>query len=150
MIKTMPYLLVFAALMQAPPAYSQDVSGQVAATYAEFGKQLNSDNVDGILELFGEDAVFLPSPGKVVSGRDSIRATMNQFAQTSEKFESKVRTVVSSGDTALAIVDWSLEGKDANGQELRLAGSTSDVLRRDPDGVWKFIIDNPFGTSSGN
>lgn len=44
------------------------------------------------------------------------------------------------------IADWSLKGTGADGSDVDMSGSTADVARKGTDG-WKFVIDNPFGTS---
>ena len=52
-------------------------------------------------------------------------------------------TAVPNGDLALTHSKWRLEvpGSDA------MEGTTAEVVRRQPDGSWKYIIDNPFGGS---
>ncbi|MGW7439121.1 YybH family protein [Streptomyces sp. NPDC054849] len=52
-----------------------------------------------------------------------------------------------AGDIALLIVDWSIEGTGPDGAAVRLAGTATDVARRGPDGLWRYVVDNPFGTS---
>jgi ketosteroid isomerase-like protein len=59
----------------------------------------------------------------------------------------KVRRVVTAGDLALMISDWSLTGKGPEGQPVQMAGRASDVLRRQRDGTWRAVIDNPLGTA---
>ena len=36
-------------------------------------------------------------------------------------------------------------GTAADGSEVNLTGQTSDVVRRQADGTWLLVIDNPFG-----
>ena len=57
-----------------------------------------------------------------------------------------VRHVITVGDIALIVADWTLRGAGADGQEVDMAGSTADVARLGADG-WRFVIDNPFGTA---
>jgi len=57
-----------------------------------------------------------------------------------------VRNVYVSGGIALVIADWSLKGRGADGSDVDMSGSTADVARRGANG-WKFVVDNPFGTS---
>jgi ketosteroid isomerase-like protein len=33
-----------------------------------------------------------------------------------------------------------------HGEPVRLAARNADVLRRQTDGTWRFVIDNPWGT----
>jgi ketosteroid isomerase-like protein len=52
------------------------------------------------------------------------------------------RHVYVAGDVALLIVDWSMKSAS-----LDLSGTATDVARRGADGVWRYAIDNPFGTA---
>jgi len=40
---------------------------------------------------------------------------------------------------------WKIEGLAADGAEISVAGQTSDVVKKQSDGNWLFVIDNPFG-----
>jgi ketosteroid isomerase-like protein len=43
---------------------------------------------------------------------------------------------------------WTLNGTSPEGGPVEIAGQTSDVLRRQSDGNWLIVIDNPFGAQS--
>ena len=47
-------------------------------------------------------------------------------------------------DLALVIGVWSFTGT-RDGEAVRLSARNADVLRRQPDGTWRFVIDNPWG-----
>lgn len=55
--------------------------------------------------------------------------------------------VIRTRDVALVFSEWSLDGTDQSGNPFRLAGCTSDVVRRQADGRWLLVIDSPFGSS---
>jgi ketosteroid isomerase-like protein len=40
-------------------------------------------------------------------------------------------------------------GEVVTGVEVEMAAQTSDVLRRQDDGTWRFVIDNPYGSAHG-
>jgi ketosteroid isomerase-like protein len=42
---------------------------------------------------------------------------------------------------------WSFDGTGPDGDPVRLEASDADVLRRQTDGTWRFVIDNPWGTA---
>jgi ketosteroid isomerase-like protein len=41
---------------------------------------------------------------------------------------------------------WSFTGTGPDGEPVKLTGRNADVLRRQSDGGWRFVIDNPWGT----
>lgn len=40
---------------------------------------------------------------------------------------------------------WSFDGTGPDGEPVRLTANNADVLRRQADGTWRFVIDNPWG-----
>jgi ketosteroid isomerase-like protein len=58
----------------------------------------------------------------------------------------KVTRVLEAGGLALVIGVWSFTGTGPDGKPMKLAGKSGDVLRRQIDGSWRFVIDNPWGT----
>src|SRR5438067_632347 len=53
--------------------------------------------------------------------------------------------VVYAGDVALVANRWVLEGTTPDGERVRLAGRSADVLRRASSGDWRIAIDDPWG-----
>jgi len=43
------------------------------------------------------------------------------------------------------IAPWSMAGTTSDGQEIQQSGLSVAVLRRQADGGWKMVIDNPHG-----
>jgi len=109
----------------------------------QFIKFFNSGDLDGILaELYEDDAVLLSAPGApVVSGKDGIRAVLQGFLGMGGTMSLVGATALSNGDLALTHSKWRLDvpGSDPMG------GTTAEVVRRQPDGSWKYVLDNPFG-----
>jgi ketosteroid isomerase-like protein len=56
----------------------------------------------------------------------------------------KVTRVLEAGDLALVVGVWSFVGTGPDGGTL--TGHNADVLRRQANGSWRFVIDNPWGT----
>ena len=55
-----------------------------------------------------------------------------------------VNKVIEADEIALVIGEWHLEGEGREGK-VRMSGTYTDVARRQGDGSWKFVIDNPDG-----
>ena len=113
--------------------------------YADFAKALNSGDMGGLLELYDAGAVFVRAPGDHVSGHAEIRPALQGFMDLKGEISFKVRHAVQHGDIALLSNEYTLTGTDADGKPFTITGKTSEVLRRQSDGRWLYIIDHPAG-----
>ena len=116
-----------------------------ARTVQRFSELLSEGDIDAVLDLYEEDAAFLPEPGRAVVGTASIRAELERFAALQPRMTGSVEKVVETRDTALVAYRWQLEGTAPDGSRVDLAGTSADVLRRRPDGSWGVLIDDPWG-----
>jgi ketosteroid isomerase-like protein len=57
----------------------------------------------------------------------------------------QIEQVVYAGDVALVANRWVLDGTTPDGDPVRLAGRSADVLRRVSNGDWRIAIDDPWG-----
>ena len=58
----------------------------------------------------------------------------------------KTVSAVQAGDIALLCAQWHLTGTGPDGQSVVLNGKTAEVVQRQPDGRWLYLIDNPYGS----
>ena len=106
-----------------------------------FQEAFNAGDIDSIVSLYEPNAVLVVS-GHPVVGHTSIRASYKVFLAPGSHMTLKTRSVVSFNETlALLHGDWVLEGGTGEGGNNR--GLSTEVVRRQPDGTWRFIIDNP-------
>ena len=73
-----------------------------------------------------------------MSGRDAIRTTVEPKLALASSFRSEVVELLEAGDLALTQTRWSL------GTEL--SGRGAIVSRRQPDGSWRIVLDNPLSS----
>src|SRR6059058_6112784 len=116
--------------------------------YELFSEYFNAGTIDLLLTLYTDDAVLVPAAGQEARGRDAIREALNGFLALNGIFQIEQPRVIESGDTALVMVKWTLKGTSPGGGPVEMAGQTSDVVRRQPEGNWLIVIDNPFGAQS--
>jgi ketosteroid isomerase-like protein len=71
---------------------------------------------------------------------------LDGFVAMKGKLDLKVNRVLEVGDLALVVGEWTFNGTGPDGEAVKLAARNADVLRRQADGSWRFVIDNPWGT----
>jgi ketosteroid isomerase-like protein len=109
---------------------------------------INSGNLEAALALYESSAVLLSPEGKPARGTAEVRAALGGFIAMKPRLQSQAERVFESGDLALYLGRWSLDGTDPSGKPIALAGESTDVLRRQADGSWLVAIDNPWGTKT--
>jgi ketosteroid isomerase-like protein len=78
-------------------------------------------------------------------GIQAIRAVLQGFLVRKGKIEIETQSVIQAGDIALLRSRWRLTGSGADGKPIETAHSSTEVVRRQPDGSWRYLIDHPFG-----
>ena len=121
---------------------ADDATDLVAAYCATFA----TGSGELLDQHYEPDAVLVPRPGHEVTGAQRV-AAHDHLLGFGLPIEAHARRVHVAGDVALLIVDWSVTGTSRQGYPLNLRGTAADVARRGPDGHWRYVIDNPFGTA---
>src|SRR5688572_3944876 len=107
--------------------------------HATFESLFNARDVDGLVALYEPDAILNASPEAPATGKDSIRAAIQAFLAIGDTIRITTRSVFEAEGIALTHGDWTLKGGTTE-----LTGKTAEVLRRQPDGRWLYVIDNPW------
>ncbi|MCM1942822.1 DUF4440 domain-containing protein [Streptomyces sp. G3] len=112
---------------------------------AVFAERFNSGDASALAQVYEDAAVLVPLPGTPVTGPES-HAANGRLQRLGVPISVHPRHVYRSGDVALLIVDWVIDGIGREGQAVHVEGTATDVARRGSDGRWRYVIDNPFGT----
>jgi uncharacterized protein (TIGR02246 family) len=113
-----------------------------------FEQEFNAHNLEGVLALYEPTASFVAPPeGRVATGHAALREVLQAFLAAKPQMKLTVKRLVHSDNIALMISEWAMTGTGPDGKALQMGGRASDVLRRQPDGTWRVVIDNPMGTT---
>jgi ketosteroid isomerase-like protein len=107
---------------------------------------INAGDLDSLMTLYEPLACFALQPGQLAKSPDGIRQSLRSFIDMNGKLDLKVKRVLRASDLALVTTEWSFSGTGSNGKHVDITANSADVLRQQPDGTWRFVIDNPWGT----
>ena len=98
-----------------------------------FVERANAKDAEGLAALYEEDAVMAYPPGEQTVGREAIRKLWEEALPHMPRFEPEtpLATLI-SGDLGLT----STPSKDGS-------GIRTQVVRRQPDGSWLRVLDQP-------
>ena len=112
---------------------------------AAFAAAFNSGSIDQLLALYEPTAVLVPIPGQVVEGISAIRAALEGLLALKGTMRSENQYALVHGDIALLRAKVHLVGTAPDGHRVEINNHTAEVVRRQPDGRWLYILDHPYG-----
>lgn len=124
--------------LKSPVMHPQDMNAAFADAY-------NSRDLKRVLALYEPESILVNPRGDFEQGTAAFRATLHDFLKQEGTLVSKNMYCIPFEDLALLRARYILETVDANGNPATVEGHTSEVVRRQADGSWKYIIDHPFG-----
>lgn len=113
-----------------------------------FAEHFSAGNLDALVSLYEPEATFVPRFEEAISGHVRIREALGGFLARGGQMDLNVRATYRAGDLALLLSDWTIYRDSAGGREVISSGRTSDVVRRQSDGSWLLVIDNPGGIAA--
>lgn len=120
----------------------KDVLALIQSMTSSFEK----GDIDAVMRTYEPDQSIAFQPGEPVSDSALSRQLFEQFRSVSPEFTYSGHEVIVEGDIAVHVAPWQMTGTDPEGKPVTGAGLSIAVLRRQPDGSWKMVIDNPHGS----
>jgi uncharacterized protein (TIGR02246 family) len=104
----------------------------------------NTGDVEQVMALYEPDCILVPQPGQTVAGTAAVREALLGFLAVKGQIKFTSKRVLQSGDIALLNGHWDLNGTGPDGSPVSMSGDTNEVIRRQADGTWRYVIDDPF------
>lgn len=108
-------------------------------------ESFHKKDIDGVLASYEPNAVIVFEPEKPVSDPNAIREGFNGFFAVNPRFEYSGHEVFINGTLAMHFAPWTMTGKTPDGTEIKQSGLSVVVLRKQSNGKWLMVFDNPFG-----
>jgi len=106
---------------------------------------MNRGDLEGAVALYEPNAILVIAPsGETITGHEAIREFIRAGLAVGLQM-TRETNVIQNGDLALTGGRWKATGADAEGNPVVMSGNSREVVRRQPDGTWRFVIDNPWG-----
>ncbi|HSH54036.1 MAG TPA: DUF4440 domain-containing protein [Methylotenera sp.] len=106
---------------------------------------IKNKDLEAAVALYEPNASFVLDSGEVVTGLAAIRETLRGFMELENaQFTTELKAFINT-EESLALVrgTWSAIAKGPDGKPVPITGNNAEVVRRQPDGTWRFVIDHP-------
>ena len=113
-----------------------------------FATLVEGGDLEGLLTLYDANVKYVSRSGQIVESISGIRNAFQWALAFKGKFHIENKYCVANGDIALVRAAWRMNGTGAEGKRMDAQGNSTEVLRRQPDETWRYLIDNPFGADA--
>ena len=110
--------------------------------HIQFFEAFKAKDVEALVNLYEPDALLM-IPGSPIAGIDAIRQGMEMGVESGLSFEHESLVAHQSGDIAVLDCKTMVTETAADGTVNSYSSTSIEIVRRQADGTWRFVIDLP-------
>jgi uncharacterized protein (TIGR02246 family) len=107
-----------------------------------FADGINAGNAERVAALYEDDAILVSGPEHIVKGRPAILEGLRNFVSVRPKLTLNAARIVRNGNVAVLYSDWTIT-TTRDGVVRSVDVRPTHVVRQQPDGTWRIVIDDP-------
>uniref|UniRef100_UPI004048FAF5 YybH family protein n=1 Tax=Fulvivirga sp. TaxID=1931237 RepID=UPI004048FAF5 len=119
---------------------------KVLDTVLKMTKNFHNKDMDGVMNSYEGNAVIVFQPGMPVQEQRLKRQMFQGFFDVNPTFTYDGHEVFINGDIAIHLTPWVMNGTAPDGSVITQKGLSIAVLRKQEDGEWLMIFDDPYGS----
>ena len=108
-----------------------------------FAERANAGDLQGLVALYEDGAAFIGPDGTDAAGSDAIRDRLEGLLAMAPRITPTSSRAVMAGDIALLSNRFHMTLGPSGGERAGLEGTSTEVARRQSDGSWRYVIDDP-------
>jgi ketosteroid isomerase-like protein len=106
---------------------------------------INVRDIDLAVDLYDPEACLMDIPDEPAHGHDAIRERLITTFRAQPTMSVNAQKTIQHGDIAISMFNWTMQGIDPEGNVFVTEGNATNILRKRSDGVWRILVDNPWG-----
>jgi enoyl-CoA hydratase len=111
-----------------------------------FAERASTGDIEGLMALYEDRATLVGPDGVPATGTQAIREHLEQLLAMAPRITPTHSRTMVVGDIALMSGDWQLRLGTGEGGAASFESSSTEVARRQDDGGWLYVIDDPTST----
>ena len=134
----------------ATPAASRRVAPvtDIDKLYDAWQERMNTGDLEGLVDLYLEDVTYVNPDGKLLYGKAAVRADFIGLLALKPQIVLGNRRHLIWQDVALTTNHWRMNFVNEDGVRQELTGGGIEVMRKQADGGWRYIIDDASRSAS--
>lgn len=108
-----------------------------------FVSGVNAHDMNALMDLYENNSTTVDLEGHLLHSTEDLRAFLVGFLSVVKQLDGKTRRIIVADELALTSSTWSAVIATPDGQVLEATGTSTEVARRQADGTWRFVIDDP-------
>jgi len=101
-------------------------------------------NLKGALSCFDPKAIYIERDGQEIKGLGNIEKALESICLWKPEIKGIKQRVTIVGDLAMWIDKYHVKAKMPNGDPIEMEGVTACIMKCNIDGIWLWLVDNPF------
>lgn len=102
-------------------------------------------NLEDVMSTYEPTAIVIFEPGQTITDHQQLREAFKQAFIIKPQFTYSGHEVFISNDIATHIAPWIMNATAPDGTKIEQTGLSIAILRKQTDGSWLIIQDNPHG-----
>lgn len=128
--------------MEAQMAQEQK---NVLAVIEKMTSAFHDKDIEGVMASYESNAVVVFEPEKPVSDPAILQEMFQGAFMINPNFVYSGHEVFIKDDIATHFAPWTMTGQAPDGTDIKQSGLSVSVLRKQEDGKWLIVFDNPHG-----
>ena len=108
-------------------------------------KAFENKDIDEVMSCYEPNSVIVFEPESPIFDTNTLRKLFTEMSMINPVFTYSGHEVFISGDIATHIAPWKMTAKAPDGTQIKQSGLSVAVLRKQENGEWLIVIDNPHG-----
>lgn len=117
----------------------------VLNTVKQMTNAFHNKDLEGVMKTYEPQALVVFEPEHPISDKTELRNKFIQAFQINPKFTYSGHEVFVNGNLATHFAPWTMTGQAPDGTPITQTGLSVAILRKQNNGQWLIIFDNPHG-----
>ena len=110
-----------------------------------FLEAVRNGDVKTAMTCFDKEAVYIGKDSKPISGMDNIEKVITELCKMKPDIKVYEHQMSPVGSDMMYWLDkWTMTATDPQGNSINMKGASANMMRKNADGIWLWLVDNPF------